>query len=250
MSILNIIKKSKIKIIEMSLDNDLSTKNKISLLNLPLFSLSMFITGISLAATIGLSLFLGENSIFLMSINALMLSYFGFNYAVYKKGAKKTIKDINEKNYEEILRNIDFFSLTTGLIEISPEKNNEFVNLLTSIYNSDFEKDKTEEIFKDIRENIKKEDLYYVLNDPELLMIQRNNNISSGLYIYSLLIKLEEFLLLGDRNNLEKRDFSTLTIEDKYQQGYICGEQNNFNEDVSVKIKSEMKESSIAKELI
>lgn len=77
----------------MSLDNDLSTKNKISLLNLPLFSLSMFITGISLTATIGLSLFLGENSIFLMSINALMLSYFGFNYTEYiKKVQKKRLK--------------------------------------------------------------------------------------------------------------------------------------------------------------
>lgn len=251
MSILTVIKKAKEKIINESLNNNINSKNKIKLINLPLFSLSAFACGISVMFN-SISISMGFSSAFLMTINALIISFTVFNYIVYKKGANKTISDVEKNNYDEIIRNINFASLTTGAIDVSPERNNEFINVLTSIYSSDFDKKMTDKIYSDIRKEINIEDLQYILNDPELLEIQRKNNISSGLYVYALLLKIELFAFENKRTDFKdkiQRMLSRLTVEEQYQQMYICGktlnEENGREKliDIQDKLKNSIRET-------
>jgi hypothetical protein len=255
MSILTAIKKAKEKIINESLNNNILRRDKVKLINLPLFSLSAFACGISIMFN-SISISMGFSSGLLMAINAVILSFTAFNYMAYKRGSNKTINDIKNNDYDEIIRNINFYSFTTGSVDVSPERNNEFVNVLTAIYKSDFDKKITDKIYSSIRKEINLEDLQYILNDPELLEIQRKNNISSGLYVYSLLLKIENFAFENKEISLEERNkrmLSGLTVEEQYQQMYICGDSLNDNSERSLnniekKLKRSIKESYKEKE--
>lgn len=222
MKILSKIKKAKEKILSLSAKN--INKEKVRILDLPIFSISTY--SALIYAFFSLLVFsLGAGSLIILAINTVMLSLIGLSYSKYHKEGKKIRENVKRNDFNVIMEYIDFQTLKTEKVDYSVEKNNEFINVLNSLKNTDMNKKEMEEVYSLIMKDqtMRKQEVSAVLNDANLITIQRKYGISSALYAYAFLLKLEEYVYMNSGvDDINAYSGSPLlSKKEEYEHDYI-----------------------------
>lgn len=225
------IEKSKILLLKESLKTKI--KRKISLKDIPIVSFSclslLMVSGLNL---LSMSLPHKIETIdgIMIGVQFLLTSYLSFHSSLYFFSGKKTLKELENDNFSNIIRNIDTSTLYNGRLNISIEKNQEFMNILMRLSETHFDKKTMDEVLKNVLSEIDRYSLENILNSEELIEVKKESGISSGRYLYLLILKVEEYLFF--KNNSEDQLDGVIGRDYDLEESYILGFAKNENNKV------------------